>query len=180
MKTGKEECGDVGGIWLCKPVVGCGEGVAEQLRKLITKLLVEGAGKEEVGDIFSGGIAVGTVGGGAGGLCKVSGRGAVATGGAWGAVPVLIIRRGCSKGRVKAVAVPRRVAITAKQNGVGVSPGVNVTGGAGLVVAALLFSSTAVAGSVGGKPVCATAKARHGATVCGGDRVVAKVGLWRK
>jgi len=45
---------------------------------------------------------------------------------------------------------------------------------------ALLFSSTAVAGSVGGKPVCATAKARHGATVCGGDRVVAKVGLWRK
>jgi hypothetical protein len=74
----------VGGIWLCKPVVGCGEGVAEQLRKLITKLLVEGAGKEEVGDIFSGGIAVGTVGGGAGGLCKVSGRGAVATGGAWG------------------------------------------------------------------------------------------------
>ena len=53
----------MGGIWLCKAVVGCGEGVAEQLRKLITKLLVEGAGKEEVGDIFSGGIAEGTVSG---------------------------------------------------------------------------------------------------------------------
>jgi hypothetical protein len=74
----------VGGRWLCKPVVGCGEGVAEQHRELIAKLLVKGAGKEEVGAIFGEGIAVGTVGGGAGGLCKVSGRGAVATGGAGG------------------------------------------------------------------------------------------------
>ena len=72
----------MGGIWLCKPVVGCGERVAEQLRKLIAKLMVEGAGKEKVGYIFGGGIAVGTVGGGVGGLCKVSGRAAVATGGA--------------------------------------------------------------------------------------------------
>ena len=44
----------------------------------------------------------------------------------------------------------------------------NVTGGSGLVMGALLFSSTAVAGSVGGKPVCAAAETRHGATVCGG------------
>lgn len=178
METGEEERSDVGGHWLCKPVVGCGERVAEQLGELIAKLLVEGAGKEEVGYIFGGGIAVGTVGGGAGGFCKVSGRGAVATGGAVGAVPVLIIRRGCSKGRIKAMAVPGRVAITTKQNGVRVSPGVSLTGGAGLVMAALPFSSTAVAGSVGGKPVCAAAKTRHGATVCVGDGVVAKVRLW--
>ena len=164
--------------WLCKPVLGCGERVAEQLGELITVLLVEGAVKEKVRNIFGGGIAVGALGGGAGNYRKVSSGGTVAKSRALGAVPGLVIRRGSVKGRIKAVAVPRRVAAATKQDGVGFIAGVDVAVSTGFIAEALLLSSAAVAGSVGGKPVCAAAKTRHGATMRVGDGVVAKVRLW--
>lgn len=152
-------------------------GVAEKLRILITVLLVERASKQKVRDVFRRGVAVGAVGGRAGSCGKVSSGGAVATSGAWRAVPGLIIGRGGVKGRVKAVAVPCGVAAATEQNGVGVGTGVDVAVGARLIVEALLFSSAAVAGGVSGKPVGAAAETRNGAAVCVRDGVVRKVRL---
>lgn len=130
-----------------------------------------------MGNILRGGSTVGAAGRSAGSLSKGSGGGAVAPGGARGAVPMLIGWRGI-KGGVEAAAVPGRVAFTTEQNGVRIVPCVDVAAGAWLVMEALLLSSTAVAGSVCGEPVGAAAKARHSATVGMGDGVVAKVGLW--
>ncbi len=120
---------------------------------------------------------MGATGGGAGGYSKVSCGGTAATGCAGGAVPGFIIRRGSVKGRFKAAAVPGRVAVTTEHDGVGIVTGVDAAAGAGFIVEALLFSSTAVAGSVGGKPVGAAAEAGHGAAVCMRDGVVRKVRL---
>ena len=148
----------------------------EQHKKLVTELLVKGAIEKEVGNILRGGGTVGAVGRGAGSLSEGSSWGAVASGSASWAVPVLI-RRGSIKGGVEAAAVPGGVAFTTKHDGVRVFPSVNMAVGAGLVVEALLLSSTAVAGSVGGEPMGAAAKARHSAAVGVGDGVVAEVGL---
>ena len=148
----------------------------EQHRKLFTELLVKRASEKEVGDILRGGGTVGAVGRSAGSLSEGSSWGAVASGSAGWAVPMLI-RRGSIKGGVEAAAVPGGGAFTTKHDGV---RSVNMAVGAGLVVEALLLSSTAVAGSVGGEPMGAAAKARHSAAVGVGDGVVAEVGLRRE
>ena len=145
-------------------------------RELFTELLVERAGEKKVGDILGGGGAVGAVGRGAGCFSEGSGGGAGVAGGARGAVPVLIGWGGIKRG-AEAAAMPCGVTGTTKQDGVGFGPGVDRAAEAWFVVEALLLSSTAVAGGVGGKPVGAAAETGHGAAVCGGDGVVTKVGL---
>lgn len=123
---------------------------------------------------------MGALGGRAGSRGKVGSGGTVATSGAWGAVPGLIIRRGSVKRRVEAEAVPCRVAVATENDGVRIGTGMDMTTGARLIVEALLFSGTTVAGGVSGKPVGAATEARKGAPVCLRNGVVREVRLRRE